>query len=79
MQGDGAGCNSNVGRIGGPQKVNLNSKYEPGKGCFRKFTIAHELIHTLGNFLEFKIYNKKKIECSKAFIICNLHPIEILM
>lgn len=49
-QGDGPGCNSNVGRIRGPQKLNLQASYPAGQGCYRKFTIVHELLHSLGFF-----------------------------
>ncbi|XP_050736686.1 zinc metalloproteinase nas-4-like [Eriocheir sinensis] len=41
------GCSSSVGRRGGEQTMELDSK------CFRKFgTILHEMLHTLGFFHE---------------------------
>lgn len=48
INGDSSGCSSHVGRIGRAQRINLNSKNAVGSGCFRKFTIVHELLHTLG-------------------------------
>lgn len=42
-----SGCFSNVGRIGGPQQLNLQSN-KPGWGCFTEGIIMHEFIHALG-------------------------------
>jgi hypothetical protein len=39
----GAGCSSNLGRIGGKQKVSLRKN-----GCLSRGTIIHELIHAIG-------------------------------
>jgi hypothetical protein len=39
----GNGCSSNMGRIGGKQRVSLRKQ-----GCLSKGTIMHELIHALG-------------------------------
>lgn len=48
----GNGCSSNMGRIGGKQRVSLKKS-----GCLSKGTIMHELIHALGygeDFFKFK-------------------------
>ncbi|KAK3913390.1 Seminal metalloprotease 1 [Frankliniella fusca] len=48
ITGKGAhGCSSHVGRQGGKQALFLKPN-QPGKGCFKKGTIIHELLHALG-------------------------------
>lgn len=47
FQGRPTGCHSAVGRRGGRQALNLQPN-EPGVGCFRLGTIAHEFLHALG-------------------------------
>ncbi|XP_001655416.2 seminal metalloprotease 1 isoform X1 [Aedes aegypti] len=41
------GCSAHVGRIGGPQILNLQP-YRLGTGCFQLGTIVHEMIHAVG-------------------------------
>ncbi|KAE8747151.1 hypothetical protein FOCC_FOCC006149 [Frankliniella occidentalis] len=48
ITGKGAhGCSSHVGRQGGRQPLYLKPN-ELGKGCFKRGTIIHELLHALG-------------------------------
>lgn len=47
--GSKKGCFSAVGRQGGEQILNLQPFAGPF-GCFKKYTIVHEFLHTLGFF-----------------------------
>jgi hypothetical protein len=47
MQGKTEGCYSTIGMNGGKQILNL-SPAPVGKGCFKLFSIVHELMHVLG-------------------------------
>ncbi|KAL7020320.1 hypothetical protein ACKWTF_011470 [Chironomus riparius] len=47
LQGQFAGCFSQVGMIGGRQILNL-APSEIGVACFKFYSIVHELIHALG-------------------------------
>ncbi|XP_034233727.1 seminal metalloprotease 1-like [Thrips palmi] len=48
ITGKGAhGCSSHVGRQGGKQPLFLKPN-KPGKGCLKKGTVVHELLHALG-------------------------------
>lgn len=49
IKGSEPGCFSMVGRQGGEQILNLQPNLLE-KGCFRRFTIVHELLHLLGFF-----------------------------
>jgi hypothetical protein len=49
IRGDGGGCYSEVGRVGGGQVLNLQP-YPLEVGCFRKYSIVHEFLHALGFF-----------------------------
>ncbi|KAF2884816.1 hypothetical protein ILUMI_21349 [Ignelater luminosus] len=44
ITGDDIGCWSNIGRVGGPQILNL----QRSEGCIWKGTIAHEFLHAAG-------------------------------
>ena len=48
ITGDSVGCASNVGRIGGSQRIRLQP-HNLESGCFRFFTIVHEFIHAIGS------------------------------
>ncbi|KAG5677372.1 hypothetical protein PVAND_007136 [Polypedilum vanderplanki] len=47
ITGDSIGCAAQVGRVGGAQRIRLQP-HAIDTGCFRFFTIVHELIHALG-------------------------------
>ncbi|CAB0014204.1 unnamed protein product, partial [Nesidiocoris tenuis] len=54
ISNDYSGCWSAIGRIGGPQKINLQSP-----GCLRKKgTVIHELMHSIGFFHEQSRYDR---------------------
>ena len=36
------GCSAQVGRVGGAQRLNL------GSGCFHRYIVTHELVHSIG-------------------------------
>ncbi|XP_052737244.1 seminal metalloprotease 1 isoform X2 [Bicyclus anynana] len=48
IQGSRRGCFSQVGYQGGYQVLNLSRRHPVGRGCFRRGTVVHELLHTLG-------------------------------
>jgi len=45
--GDAVGCSAQVGRRGGAQRIRLQP-HAIEEGCFRFFTIVHEIMHSLG-------------------------------
>ena len=55
------GCSSNVGMIGGPQKINISKeKYDSGNYKYKSFDVSHEIGHTIGLFHEHSRWDRDK-------------------
>ena len=59
------GCHSQLGKVGGPQTVSLQTPDSGGNTCMLPRIVAHEMLHALG------LYNFNFVQIIKNHIFFN--------